>query len=56
MTVDALKAEAAKLSPDARHALAEWIEQDGDVQALKRGIREIQAGIEQADQGDLLEG
>jgi predicted transcriptional regulator len=57
MTVEELKAEAAKLPPDARFALAEWIERSDDVRALRREelIREIQHGIEQADRGDLLE-
>jgi len=58
MTVEELKAEAAKLPPDARFALAEWIECNDDVRALRREelIREIQHGIEQADRGELLEG
>jgi hypothetical protein len=57
MTVEELKAEAAKLPPDARFALAEWIERNDDVRALRRKalIREIQYGIEQADRGDLLD-
>lgn len=57
MTVEELKAEAAKLPPDARFALAEWIERHDDVRALRcEGlIREIQQGIEQADRGELLE-
>jgi hypothetical protein len=57
MTVEELKAEAAKLPPDDRFALAEWIERNDDVRALRREelIREIQHGIAQADRGELLE-
>lgn len=57
MTVEELKAEAAKLPPAARFALAEWIEHSEDVRALRREalIREIQHGIAQADRGELLE-
>lgn len=57
MTVDELKAEAAKLPPEARFALAEWIERGDDVRALRREemIREIQHGLAQADRGELLE-
>ena len=57
MTVEELKTEAAKLPPDDRFALAEWIEQGEDVRALRREelIREIQLGIEQADRGELME-
>ena len=57
MTVEQLKTEAAKLPPDDRFALAEWIEQGEDVRALRREelIREIQLGIEQADRGELME-
>jgi len=57
MTVEELKAEAAKLPPDDRFALAEWLERNDEVRALRREelIREIQHGIEQADRGELLE-
>lgn len=57
MTIEELKAEAAKLPPDGRFALAEWIERDDDVRALRHAefIREIQHGIGQADRGELLE-
>ncbi len=57
MTVEQLKNEAAKLPPDDRFALAEWIEQADDVRALRREelLREIQHGIEQADRGELIE-
>ena len=57
MTIEQLKSEAAKLPPDDRFALAEWIEQTEDVRALRREelIREIQHGMEQADRGELIE-
>lgn len=57
MTIEQLKSEAAKLPPDDRFALAEWIEQTEDVRALRREelIREIQHGIGQADRGELIE-
>lgn len=57
MTIEQLKAEAAKLPPDDRFALAEWIEQSEDVRALRREdlIQEIQLGIGQADRGELME-
>lgn len=57
MTVEQLKSEAAKLPPDDRFALAEWIEQADDVRALRRDelIREIQRGIEQAESGELID-
>ena len=57
MSIEELKAEAAKLPPDDRFALAEWIEHSEDVRALRHEelIREIQHGIEQADHGELHE-
>lgn len=57
MTVDEIKAEAAKLPADDRFALAEWIESSDDVRALRHEelAREIQHAIKQADRGDLLE-
>ena len=57
MTVEELKAEAAKLPPDDRFALAEWLECNDKVGARRREelIREIQHGIEQGDRGELLE-
>jgi hypothetical protein len=57
MTVEELKAEAAKLPPDDRFALAEWIQRSDDVRALRfeELIREIQHGVGQADRGELLE-
>ncbi len=57
MTVEELKAEAAKLPPDDRYALANWIERSDDVRALQREdlIRDLQHGVAQADRGELLE-
>lgn len=57
MTVEELKAEAAKLPPDDRFALAEWIGQGEDVRALRHAelVREIQRGIAQAESGELME-
>ncbi len=57
MTVEELKTEAAKLPPDDRFALAEWIERSDDVRALRREelIRSLQHGIDQAERGELLE-
>ncbi len=57
MTVEQLKSEAAKLPPDDRFTLAQWIEQTEDVRALRRDelIREIQHGLGQADRDELIE-
>jgi hypothetical protein len=57
MTVEELKAEAAKLPVDDRFALAEWIGRNDDVRAMRHDelIREIQRAIEQAERGELLE-
>ena len=57
MTVEELKSEAAKLPPDDRFALAEWIEQRGDIRELRRAalVREIQVGVDQLDRGDCAE-
>jgi len=57
VTVEELKAEAAKLPPDDRFALANWIERSDDVRALQREdlIRDLQHGLAQADRGELLE-
>ncbi len=57
MTVEELKAEAAKLPPDDRCALANLIERSDDVRALQREalIRDLQHGLAQADRGELLE-
>jgi hypothetical protein len=57
MTVEELKAEAAKLPPDDRFALAEWIEQSEDIRDLRRGalIREIRIGLDELDRGECGE-
>ena len=53
MTVEELKSEAAKLPPDDRFALAEWIEQSEDIRELRRAalVREIEIGLDQLDRG-----
>ena len=55
--MEQLKAEAAKLPPSDRFALANWIERSDDVRALQREelIRDLQHGIAQADRGELTE-
>lgn len=57
MTVEQLKAEAAKLPPGDRFALAEWIEDDEEVRALRHQdlVREIGVGVAQADRDALME-
>ena len=57
MTVEELKAEAAMLPPVDRCALAEWIEQSGDIRELRRAalVREIQVGLDQLDRGECVE-
>ena len=57
MNVEELKAEAAKLTPDDRFALAEWIEQNEDIRELRRAalVREIQVGLDQVDRGECVE-
>ncbi len=57
MTVEQLKAEAAKLPPGERFALAEWIEDNEEVRALRHQdlIREIDLGLQQANRGDLMD-
>ena len=57
MTVEELKAEAAKLPPDDRFALAEWIEQSEDIRELRRAalVREIEIGLDQLDRGECVE-
>ena len=57
MTVEELKAETAKLPPDDRSALAEWIVAGEDVRGLWREklITELQRGIDQADHGELVD-
>ena len=57
MTVEELKAEAAKLPPDDRFALAEWIEQSERIRELRRAtlVREIEIGLDQLDRGECVE-
>jgi len=57
MNVEELKAEAAKLPPDDRFALAEWIEQSVDIRDLRRAalIREIRIGLDEIDRGECVE-
>ena len=57
MTVEELKTEAAKLPPDDRFALAEWIERDEDIRELRRAalVREIEIGLDQLDRGECVE-
>ena len=57
MTVEELKAEASKLPPDDRFALAEWIEQGEDIRELRRMalVREIEVGLDQLDRGECVE-
>ena len=57
MTVEELKVEAAKLPPDDRFALAEWIEQSEDIRELRRAAlaREIKIGLDQLDRGECVE-
>jgi hypothetical protein len=55
--VEQLKAEAAKLPPRDRFALANWIEGSEDVRALQREelIRDLEHAVAQADRGELTE-
>ena len=57
MTVEQLKAEAAKLPPDDRFALAEWIEQHEDLRELRHAalVREIETGLGQLARGEGVE-
>ncbi|MEQ1853287.1 MAG: hypothetical protein ABMA01_17040 [Chthoniobacteraceae bacterium] len=57
MNVEELKAEAAKLPPNDRFALAEWIEQNEDIRELRHAalIREIAVGLGQLDRGECVE-
>lgn len=57
MTVEELKAEAAKLPPDDRFALAEWIERGEDIRELRHRalVREIEIGLDQLDRGEVIE-
>jgi len=57
MSVEELKIAAAKLPPDDRFALAEWIEQNEDIRELRRAalLREIEIGLGQLDRGECVE-
>jgi hypothetical protein len=57
MTVEQLKAEAAKLPPNDRFALAEWLEENEEVRGLRHQelVGDIALGLEQADRGELME-
>lgn len=57
MTVEELKAEAAKLPPDDRFALAEWIERSEDIRELRHAalVREIEIGLGELDSGECVE-
>jgi hypothetical protein len=57
MDAEQIKVEIAKLPARDRLALAEWILQNEDIQALRREepIREIQLGVDEAERGDLIE-
>ena len=57
MTVEELKAEAVKLPPDDRFALAEWIERNEDVRDLRRAalVREMEVGLDELDRGECVE-
>lgn len=57
MTVEELKAEASKLPPNDRYALAEWIEQSAEIRELRRAalIREIGIGLDELKRGEFAE-
>ena len=57
MSVEELKAEAAKLLPGERFALAEWFEGSEDIRDLRRAalIREIKIGLDELDRGESVE-
>lgn len=57
MTVEELKLEAARLTPDDRFALVEWIEQNEDIRRLRHTaiVREIEIGLGQLDRGECVE-
>ncbi len=57
MSVEELKAEAAKLPTDDRIALAKWIEQSEDIRDLRRAalIQEIKIGLDELDRGESAE-
>ncbi|HSI15174.1 MAG TPA: hypothetical protein VK961_24185 [Chthoniobacter sp.] len=57
MTVEELKTEAAKLSPNERFALAQWIEESRDVRDLRRAalVRDIEVGLDDLRKGEVIE-
>jgi hypothetical protein len=57
MTVDELKAAAAKLQPDERVTFADWLSADREVQEARRERlrREIQKGLDQIERGEYIE-
>ena len=57
MTIEELKSEAAKLPPNDRFALAEWIERNEDIRELRHAalVREIEVGLDQLDRGESVE-
>lgn len=57
MSVEELKAAAAKLSPRERIELLEWIQQADDIRELRRAalVREIEVGLTQLDRGEAVE-
>ena len=57
MNVEEFKAEAAKLPPNDRCALAEWIEQSEDIRDLRRAalVREIEVGLHELERGESVE-
>jgi hypothetical protein len=57
MTIEELKAEAAKLPPGDRVELADWIAKNAEVRDLQRDalIHDLERGIEQADRGELID-
>lgn len=57
MTVEEIKAEAAKLSPDEQFSLVQWIEESGGIRELRRAalVREIEIGLDDLRKGDVVE-
>ena len=57
MNVEEIKAEAAKLPPNGRFALAEWIERNEDIRELRHAalVRKIEIGLDELDRGECVE-
>lgn len=57
MNVEELKAEAAKLPPDDRFALAEWIERNEDIREFRHAalVREIEVDLDELNRGESVE-